>query len=41
MKLKFNSDEILPLNETIEIPIVTIVARIVFMKITNIIHNFS
>ena len=40
MKLKFNSDEILPLNETIEIPIVTIVVRIVFMKMTNIIHNF-
>ena len=30
MKIKFDSDENLPLNKTIEIPIVTIVIRAVF-----------
>ena len=30
MKIKFDSDDNLPLNKTIEIPIVTIVARAVF-----------
>ena len=30
MKIKFNSDDELPLNKTIEIPIITIVARAVF-----------
>ena len=30
MKIKFDSDENLPLNKTIEIPIVTIVTRAVF-----------
>ena len=41
MKIKFNSDEELPLNKTIEIPGMTIVVRAFFMKITNIIHRFS
>ena len=30
MKIKFDSDENLPLNKTIEIPIVAIVVRAVF-----------
>ena len=41
MKIKFNSDEELPLNKTIEIPGMTIVVRAFFMKIKNIIHRFS
>ena len=41
MKIKFNSDDELPLNKTIEIPGMTIVVRAFFMKITNIIHRFS
>ena len=39
MKIEFDSDDILPLNKAIEIPIVTIAVRAVFMKITNIIHK--
>ena len=35
MKIKFNSDDELPLNKTIEIPSMIIVARVVFMKIEN------
>ena len=30
MKIKFDSDDILPLNKTIEIPIVTIAVRVAF-----------
>ena len=30
MKLKFNSDDQLPLNKTIEFPIMTVVVRAVF-----------
>ena len=30
MKIKFNSDDELPLNKTIEIPTITIVVRAVF-----------
>ena len=41
MKIKFNSDVELPLNEKIEIPSMTLVVRALFMKITNIIHKFS
>ena len=41
MKIKFNSDDELPLNKTIEIPGMTIVVRAFFMKIKNIIHRFS
>ena len=32
MKIKFNSDDELPLNKTIEIPIMTIVVRAVFYE---------
>ena len=39
MKIKFDLEDNLLLNKTIEIPIVTIVFRAVFMKITNIILN--
>ena len=41
MKIKFNSDDELPLNKTIEIPGMTIVVRAFFMKMKNIIHRFS
>ena len=41
MKIKFNSDDELPLNKTIKIYNVTIVVRAIFMKIANIIHKFS
>ena len=40
MKIKFNSDDELPLNKMIEIPSMLIAARPVFMKITNIIQKF-
>ena len=39
MKIKFDSDGNLPLNKTIEVPIVTMGIKAVFMKITNIIHK--
>ena len=41
MKIKFNSDEKLSLNKTIEIPSMAIVVRAMKMKITNIIHKFN
>ena len=41
VKVKFNSDDELPLNKTVEIPIMIIVVRAVFMKITNFIHKYS
>ena len=41
MKIKFNSDDKLPLNKTVQIPTITIVVRAIFSKITNIIHKFS
>ena len=41
MKIKFDSGDKLPLNKTIEIPTITTVVRAIFLKITNIIHNFS
>ena len=41
MKIKFNSDDELPLNNTTEIRRMIIVVRAVFMKIANIIHKFS
>ena len=41
MKIKFNSDDELPLSKMIEIPSIIIVVRAIFMKITNIIHKFS
>ena len=40
MKIKFDSDDNLPLNKTIEIRLVTIVVRVFFMKIKNIIRKF-
>ena len=42
MKIKFDSDD-LPVNVNIKVDVynVTIVVRIIFMKITNIIHHFS
>ena len=36
MKIKFDSGDYLLLNKTIEIPIMTIVVRALFHKITNI-----
>ena len=32
MKIKFNSDDKLPLNKTIEIPSMTIVVRAIFLE---------
>ena len=32
MKIKFNSDDELPLNKTIEIPTITMVDRAIFLK---------
>ena len=32
MKIKFNSDDELPLNKVIEIPTITIVVRAIFLK---------
>ena len=32
MKIKFNSDDKLSLNKTVEIPIMTIVVRVVFLE---------
>ena len=41
MKIKFDSDNDLPLNKSIEIYNVEIVVRAIFLKITSIIHTFS
>ena len=43
MKIKLNSDDELPLNKTVEIPSMTIVAIafFFFLKIINIIPKFS
>ena len=41
MKIKFNSDNELPLNKTIKIPTITPVVRAISLKITNIIHKIS
>ena len=41
MKIKFNSDDELPLNKAIEIPTIKIVVRAIFVEIINIIHKFS
>ena len=41
MKIKFNSDDELPLNKTIEIPSMTIVVRAIFLEsIKSIIHKY-
>ena len=41
MKMKLNSCNELPLNKTIEIQSMIIVVRAIFLKIANIMHNFS
>ena len=38
-KIKLDSEDKLPLNKTIEIPVMIVVLRAVFMKITNIIYK--
>ena len=40
MTIKFNSEDKLPLNKTIEISGMIIIAGLLFMKIANIIHKF-
>ena len=40
-RIKFNSDDDSPLNETIEIHNVTVVARVIFHEKSSIIHKFS
>ena len=39
MNIKFDSDDDLPLNKTIEVHSITVV--VTFLKITNIIHKCS
>ena len=39
MKVKFNSNDELPLNETLKIPIMTLL-ELFFMKKTNTIYRF-
>ena len=41
MKLKFHLDGRLSLNKTIEVSSMVIVAKVIFMKLTNIINKFS
>ena len=41
IKIKFNSDDELHLNKTIEILSMIVVVRAVFYEKTNIIHKFS
>ena len=36
MKIKFNSEDELPLNKTVETPTTAIAVRAIFMEITNI-----
>ena len=40
MKIKFNSDEKLLLNKTIEIPNMTIIVRATFLEMINVIRKF-
>ena len=40
MKIKFNSDDELPLKKTVEIPTIAIVVRALFLKTKNIIWKF-
>ena len=40
MKIKFDSYGNLPLNKTIEIPIMAIVVGVIFVENNNIIHSF-
>ena len=39
MKIKFNSDDELPLNKKIEIPGMIVVVRAIFLE-NNVIHKF-
>ena len=41
MKIKFSSDDKLPLNKKIETPRMKIVLRAVLHEKTNIVHKFS
>ena len=41
MKIKFNSDNELPLNKTTKNPNMTLATRAVFHEKTSIIHMFS
>ena len=41
MKIKFNSDAVLPLNKTLEIRNMVIVVRFVFLEATYITHKIS
>ena len=41
LKIKLDSNDKLLLNKTIEIPVIVVFVRAIFMKITNIIHKFS
>ena len=41
MKIKFNTDDNIPLNRIIDFPTVTIIVRSVTKKMINIILNFS
>ena len=41
IKIKLDSENKLPLNKTMENPTITKAARVIFLKITNIIHKFS
>ena len=38
--MKFNSDDKLPINKTMEIPTKTMIVRAIFLKTKNIIHKF-
>ena len=40
MKIKFNSDDELLLNNAVEISTITMLLELFFLKITNIIHKF-
>ena len=39
MKIQFKSDDKLPLNKMIEVPSMIIIARAIFMEITNTIQK--
>ena len=38
--MKFNSDDKLPINKTMEISTKAMIVRAIFLKIKNIIHKF-
>ena len=41
LKIKFNTDDNIPLNKIIYIPTITIIIRSITQKMVNITHNFS